>query len=31
VTYALTGQLAAFDLSLTAAPVYRGSIAPAGA
>jgi gluconolactonase len=32
VTYALTGQLAAFDLGLSAAPVYRGSIAsvPAG-
>jgi gluconolactonase len=31
VTYALTGQLAAFDLSLTAAPIYRGSIASASA
>jgi gluconolactonase len=31
VTYGLTGQLAAFDLSLTAASVYRGSIAPASA
>lgn len=32
VTYALTGQLAAFDLGLTAAPVFRGTIAsvPAG-
>jgi gluconolactonase len=27
VTYALTGQLAAFDLGLSAAPIYRGSIA----
>jgi gluconolactonase len=30
VTYALTGQLAAFDLGVKAAPVYTGSVAASG-